>query len=814
MPNTRIYSNLIKDFEKNASSSIIDANKVAKKLKDAWKNDKTEAKLDYLSTYREIFSEVLKKYADNEIYVSLFNLKEEMPSLRDCLLKTDETLKFCALSLIPELREKEDVLSHMTFGVIEPTNLKNEFLWVKSTYLNTRNSDKLMEKRKNDAYERYKVGWQKTLTRNITAVVYDKDAIELMSKSDKIDFALALETYRNDTNKKPAFDSNEKALIDDALVAWKGEIGCDKDLSINEFVAGEIFNSSKKIGENNWIENQVNDAIFEYNKEPNPAKKEIENFKKVEEENAKLQKSQDTIEADQMAEALGDFFMQEELIQDLGENSDIKERLLLEEKVDNFNKTYSLKLNHHKLRTSVEQLSTLMIKAQEEKRLFLDENSVVVIENGKETCYTAKDYFKDKILEANQTCVDKINKIEDERKRAEDERKNYFKKLDLQDNIGDKEVIEELKNEYEKKFKEKMLGFDNSLKDARTNLSETLSSLKGGIVIEQNGDKQKQYKSSRYYETHETKKEQEAYGEYQKMYSHMYREACKSLKEQNYVEGKITDFSHVAKSVDEICKAALYISNVYDNEKNNEIIQKCSFGGLSAEQLASFATSIEDDDWAKAQYNDNVWQKQSDKARKIFTQFNKNLENNKKLKPGDMLKDVLDNNRKTFEKGGMTRKQLLDYMVASEALLERLYPTGFSKFLNMIQYNRARNALTRGRVALGIKTETPIRMAMNEEYVRMGKMMSKEQVFKSIEQRMDYSIGANAEKMSFEKEHKDLKEREKARKISELEALKAKDREPITIPNLDERKAIVNASPKVPPIQANVITNPNLNINK
>jgi hypothetical protein len=105
-------------------------------------------------------------------------------------------------------------------------------------------------------------------------------------------------------------------------------------------------------------------------------------------------------------------------------------------------------------------------------------------------------------------------------------------------------------------------------------------------------------------------------------------------------------------------------------------------------------------------------------------------------------------------------------------------------------------------------------MAMNEEYVSMGKMMSKEQVFKSIEQRMDYSIGVNAEKMSFEKEHKELKEREKARKISELEALKAKDREPITIPNLDERKAIVNASPKVPPIKAPVINNPNLNINK
>ena len=39
-----------------------------------------------------------------------------------------------------------------------------------------------------------------------------------------------------------------------------------------------------------------------------------------------------------------------------------------------------------------------------------------------------------------------------------------------------------------------------------------------------------------------------------------------------------------------------------------------------------------------------------------------------------------------------------------------------------------------------------------------------------------------------------------AEKTAKLDALKAKDKEPITIPELDERKAIINSMPRVPKI--------------
>jgi DNA mismatch repair protein MutL len=65
---------------------------------------------------------------------------------------------------------------------------------------------------------------------------------------------------------------------------------------------------------------------------------------------------------------------------------------------------------------------------------------------------------------------------------------------------------------------------------------------------------------------------------------------------------------------------------------------------------------------------------------------------------------------------------------------------------------------------------------------------------------MDYSIGFKAEKLDFEKEHKIVQDKELERKERELESLKAKDKEPITVHELDERKLILNQQPRVKPI--------------
>ena len=63
----------------------------------------------------------------------------------------------------------------------------------------------------------------------------------------------------------------------------------------------------------------------------------------------------------------------------------------------------------------------------------------------------------------------------------------------------------------------------------------------------------------------------------------------------------------------------------------------------------------------------------------------------------------------------------------------------------------------------------------------------------------------------FEKEHKIVQDKELARKESELNALKAKDKEPLHIPELDERKLILSQGPRVKPIVPTAETQRTLN---
>ena len=174
MPNKTIYLDAIKKIEEDIGHSFIDRENMAKKLQDAWKNDATQAKVNYLSEYREVFRGVLKGWVEKEFASAFYARSEKMVDYKKCLLKTDEALKMCAMALIPELRENEDVLSHMTFGSIPSARLKNECISARSKYLGTKEAKKMMEKRKAELYDQYTAEWKNATTRKITSLVWDK----------------------------------------------------------------------------------------------------------------------------------------------------------------------------------------------------------------------------------------------------------------------------------------------------------------------------------------------------------------------------------------------------------------------------------------------------------------------------------------------------------------------------------------------------------------------------------------------------------------------------------------------------------------
>jgi hypothetical protein len=282
MPNKTIYLDTINYIEENIGGPFLDREELAQKLQDAWEEDKTTAKVDYLNVYRNIFRNVLKNWSERELSNALYVRSEKMADFKKCLIQTDESLKLCAMALIPELRENADVLSHMTFGVMEPADLKNDFILARGKYLSANESSNALKKRRAESYDKYKNVWQETTTRKITELVRDKNALQLMSEDEKIDYALALDTYRNIPNLARPLDIKEKELIDDALAAWKQEIGIPKTDTLDDFVGNQYFQYTAKLGDNKWIDREINEAVEEFNKSPNPAMQEIKRYKEVE----------------------------------------------------------------------------------------------------------------------------------------------------------------------------------------------------------------------------------------------------------------------------------------------------------------------------------------------------------------------------------------------------------------------------------------------------------------------------------------------------------------------------------------------------
>ena len=821
MPHKIIYLNTIKDFEKESGLPLISSEDLKKRLQEAWKNDKTEAKVDYLAEYRKVFREVLTAWSDNEISMAIQKRSDTLPNLKNCLTKTDQALKTYAMSVLPELRENADVVSNMTFGVLDSVQLRGELLSVQRKHVTLKGAENAMKMRQATAYEKYKKDWAQKTTRNITEVVRDKETLQAMSQEEKIDFALALDAYRKDQNLPYPLPEQEKEIINAALVDWEKEIGCARGESLSDYVAAQCYQHAQKFAGDAWIKDEVGEAIKEYNKVPNHANQEIEQYKKLADDTAAQKlKSERTVPTegitDDVAEMVGDFFGQADLTQEISAIPARKERVYFNETVEKFNKQYSLQISKEVMFATVEKVSGLMIKAQEEKESFYSSDSVVVIENGEEKHYTTKEFYKDSIAKANKKYEETMKKLQEERAQAEKERQAVLAQVEKIKKQGveiDETMISNLQKDGEENFKEKCRTIDKKLETAMKDLQKEVSEFKGGIVIERDGDTEKSHKASQYYETHETKKEQAAYSEYQKMYIRFYRDACQNLKEKNYAAGKVSDFSMVAKDVDKLFKTAMYVSNIYENDKNKEVIQKCSFGGFTPEQLAHATSRFQGDSWAVDQTSEAAWAKQKTGAKQIMSRWSAEERKNPKVKPSQRVQSELDKRRAAFEKGELTKKEMLDYTIAATAHMEKNYPSRWSRFFSFRQYGRVKNAVLACRVSLGLQEGDSLRIAMSTEYTRLSRYMSKEEVFKAVGTRASLTPNFQEEKRMLESEHKVVQDKIKEDKIKELEQLKAKDKEPITVPECDEKKVILTQKPRVEPIQAPAKTQPNLNIN-
>ncbi|MBO5737225.1 MAG: hypothetical protein J6S04_05410, partial [Clostridia bacterium] len=313
MPNKTIYLNTIKEMEEKLGRSFIDVAAVATKLQNAWKEDTSENKTSFLNTYGEVFRSVMKELGDYELSLAYDSRAKDGAKLRTALLNADETMKMCALALIPELRQDQATLTNMTFGAMNQGRLTREFLPLRAKYLSMKRTSPAMKKYKAEVYEKYKKEWENTSIRKITERIRDKTALKAMSQDEKIDFAVALNIYRNDKTLPRPLGSNEAEWIDDALNEWKRELGCLPNDPIDELAANRFFQYGATIGNEGAIDAEVNAAFEEYNKRPTPAQKEIDHFNEVAEITAEFKRvSEQTIKTegftDEVAQGVNDFF--------------------------------------------------------------------------------------------------------------------------------------------------------------------------------------------------------------------------------------------------------------------------------------------------------------------------------------------------------------------------------------------------------------------------------------------------------------------------------------------------------------------------
>lgn len=787
--NKIVFDNCINILEGEAKIALIDKEQFATALRDAWEKDKSTAKVEFLGTYGKIFRSTLEKWTIHEAEAAFQSRSDTMPNFGKNLLCVEQNLKLSAMALIPELRENKDVLSNMTFGGVQPNALNKEFTSVTRQFTLPKKIEKAVAEREQQAYKTYADKWANLTVRRITEVAYSEEKLASMSRDEKINYRLALGVYLSKmSGKKEVVDNKEVVvgqkigdkeidLIESAIAVFNTDLKWYKNSSIVDNLGDEYSRQASKIHDQDRIYREVQQTITAYNQSPNPAADEITKYKLLHEDAQKVKADKErTIEnsfEDEAVSAVGDLFAIAEAEAELNDVYTSKERTFLNQKVDRFNETYKMRIGQEKFRTSIDQVSRLMMSAREEKERFLDPENVVVIENGKERVVRAEEYFATEIAEVEKQYQDSLSALEGKERSAD---------------------LERQKKEIEKEHK------------------TGLARLHGGIVIEKNGDVATRFVASDYFDTHETTHEQYAYSEYQKMYGRIFADACRSVKEENYAKGTPVNYGEVAKDVDEMFKSAMFESRMYDNAKNEEMVEKCNFGGFSTEQLANIAVGVKDEKWSLNQKSEQAWQQQSDMAKKILSDWHQ-AEKQKGAQSStfNVQKDLLTKSQ-AFKNGEIGKKELLDYTLAAESHLQRNFNGRWKKLFNFIQYRNEMAAIRGCRSMLGLNEKASLRAELSNIYAASASQMQKENVFQAMDEVVGNSLSFDTAKEKFETEHKQVKDAVKEQKQAAFNDLMESGREPLVIEELDERKAILHQGPRVKPIggQVQLMQNRNL----
>lgn len=805
MPNENIFNNNIYTLIKKYGLNINPV-KIKKAITTFWEKDETQEKVAFLKDYGKLFGEILKKWNEKQIKRNI--VTGEKFTLKNDLLALEKHLKLSAMAVIPELRTNKNLLSEMTFGVVVPADAPTVFWGYAKDCITEKSMLDYVKARKQAVHNTYKKVWENSKTSKITEIVYKTQNLEKYTQLQKIDYLLALEMHYEQLDKN-TIGEIEDTLYKDAIDKWKEVLGADKNSSVENIVKDIFTQKANQLLTEESVREEVEAAITEYNKIQDPATAEIEEYQKQEElekakeVNAKIaeraEKKLHLGVTDDDASVFGNFFETIELQEEAAHISpETKSIDFIFNKISKFNKDYGLTIHGKTFYQNVTEVSKILVEAREEKENYLNKDNVVVIENGQAKVYKAEEYFKDAIDKRKQEREAEIKLLENEKQQFLTEKQKLTETINKQKDVyNNDEQWQDLKDKQEKIIADRQKALDEKLAKQEQVFNEDMASYKGGIVYEKNGDTIRKYKSSEYYETHETAKEKKGYEALEKMYKRVFTDACAKIKTDSYKEAKSVDFAKIAKEADDLFKTAMYTAGVFDSEKNNEILFKGSFGGLGTERLAEIAQNANGGNWELKPNSDEAWKIQSKNATSILIGWKTKSKN---MDITENIKNDLDSMVYMYSQGDIGKKQLLDYTIAAESHIHREYNTFLKKFLSFGKHKTQEKAVLKCRKALGIGEKDSLRAHMSKLYQDQKQQMSKDNIVKDLNKLMEKSLDIPKAKKALDTEHQIQKDKELAEVLQKQEALKRAKRKPIIIEELNEKNKILSSNPKSKPV--------------
>lgn len=420
MPGKTLHNEQLNQLQKKVGTGI-NVKNIQDTLVKAWEDDKSKEKLRFLDQYRKTFKNVLKTWLEKDITECYISRENRTPNITQILSNTDKYIKTATMSLIPEIVSDENLVNQMTFGFMQRDQLVDEITSVTNKHSNINSMERnIYGDHKKQAYNKYYNKWQTEKVDNITKTAFDNEAFSKLSRYDQVNYLIALDEHlKKKYNVSQKDVNNDKINIENAINQCKINLNFDKDSSVQDIACTEYQKKYDSINSSNNISNSINESIRLYNNVQNATKRDIDEFKKLKQKfdsdneeiglNDLFDSQQEKIanerkqrrlvneqKADNTIGEVGNFIQAEDKIVEISKvEENINRYRIYSDSISNFNKEFDLKLSSRVLYDHIEKNTKALIDAKNEKTKYLDKNNVVVIENGKETVYNAKEYFKE-----------------------------------------------------------------------------------------------------------------------------------------------------------------------------------------------------------------------------------------------------------------------------------------------------------------------------------------------------------------------------------------------------------------------------------